>query len=252
MNEWRFKMIRYNSFVASAILALGMIGSAFFISKAINNHTYYNRSIHVKGLSEKEVVADLGTWKLTISLAGNDIIVLNQKASEQKRIVVDGLLSSGFKASEVNGDLPIAIEDKMVDRYNDRFDPEKQARYVLDTTIQLETTDVEKLFKSTHVINQFIGQGIFFKGSTAPTFFYSKLNEIKPEMLKEAGANAFAGALELANNTKSQVGKIKDASQGAFSIRLRNDISEYDNGFAKLSPYLRARVVTNVTYFIND
>ena len=245
-------MIRYNSFMASAVLALGMIGGAFFISKAINNHTYYNRSIHVKGLSEKDVVADQGTWKLTISLAGNDIIVLNQKATEQKRIVIDGLLASGFQATEIKGDLPIAIEDKMVDRYSDRFDPEKQARYVLNATIQLETTDVKKLFKSTHVINQFIAQGIFFKGSTAPTFFYSKLNEIKPEMLKEAGANAFAGALELANNTKSQVGKMKEASQGAFSIRLRNDSSEYDGGYGKSSPYLRARVVTNVTYFIND
>ncbi len=238
--------------MASAVLALGMIGGAFFIAKAINNHTYYNRSIHVKGLSEKDVVADQGIWKLTISLAGNDIVSLNQKAAEYKRIVVDGLLASGFQASEVNGDLPVSIEDKMVDRYNDRFDPEKQARYVLDTTIQLETTDVEKLFKSTHVINQFVAQGIFFKGSTAPTFFYSKLNEIKPDMLKEAGINAFAGALELASNTKSQVGKIKDASQGAFSIRLRNDGAEYEGGYGKSSPYLRARVVTNVTYFIND
>jgi uncharacterized protein len=245
-------MIRNNSFMASAVLALGMIGGAFFIAKAINNHTYYNRSIHVKGLSEKDVVADQGIWKLTISLAGNDIVSLNQKAAEYKRIVVDGLLASGFQASEVNGDLPVSIEDKMVDRYNDRFDPEKQARYVLDTTIQLETTDVEKLFKSTHVINQFVAQGIFFKGSTAPTFFYSKLNEIKPDMLKEAGVNAFAGALELASNTKSQVGKIKDASQGAFSIRLRNDSAEYEGGYGKSSPYLRARVVTNVTYFIND
>jgi hypothetical protein len=245
-------MIRNNGFMTNAFLALGMIGAAFFISKAINNHTYYNRSIHVKGLSEKDVVADQGTWKLTISLAGNDIIALNQKAVEQKRIVLEGLLASGFKVSEVNGDFPIAIEDKMVDRNNDRFDPEKRARYVLDITIQLETTDVEKLFKSTHMINQFIAQGIFFKGSTAPTFFYSKINEIKPEMLKEAGANAFAGALELANNTKSQVGKIKDASQGAFSIRLRNDSSEYEGGYGKSSPYLRVRVVTNVTYFIND
>ncbi|MDP3935538.1 MAG: hypothetical protein Q8Q56_00885, partial [Alphaproteobacteria bacterium] len=73
-------MIRNNGFIASAVLSLGMIGGSFFISKAINNHTYYNRSIHVKGLSEKDIIADQGTWKITISLAGNDIVTLNQKA----------------------------------------------------------------------------------------------------------------------------------------------------------------------------
>lgn len=246
-------MIRYNSFVASAILSLGMIGGAFFISKAMNNHTYYNRSIHVKGLSEKDVVADQGVWRLAISLAGNDIIELNKKAEEQKRIVVDGLIAAGFKTEEINAKLPISIEDKMVDRFNNQFDPAKQARYVFETVVQLETTEVEKLFQSMHVINQFIAQGIFFKGETSPTFFYSKLNDIKPVMLKEAGINAYAAALELAQNTKSQVGKIKDANQGAFSIRLRNDSSEYGHdGYGKSSPYLRARVVTNVTYFIND
>lgn len=246
-------MIRYNSFIASAILSLGILGGTFFISRAMNNHTYYNRSIHVKGLSEKDVVADRGILKLTFSLAGNDIAELHKTVSEQKRIVIEGLLSGGFKAMEINADLPISIEDKMVDRYNNQFDPIKQARYVLDASIQLETTEVEKLYKSTQLINQLVAQGIFFKGATEPMFFYSKLNDIKPEMLKEAGVNAYAGALELARNTSSQVGKIKDASQGAFSIRLRNDSSEYGHGgYGKPSPYLRARVVTNVTYFIND
>lgn len=140
----------------------------------------------------------------------------------------------------------------MLDRYNNNFDPQKQTRYILEASIQLETTNVEKLFNSTHVINQFIAQGIVFKGSTSPTFFYTKLNDIKPVMLKEAGENAYTAAMELAKNTKSQIGKIKDASQGAFSIRLRNDTSEYDNNYGKSSPYLRARVVTNVTYFIAD
>ena len=164
----------------------------------MNNHTYYNRSIHVKGLSEKDVVADQGILKLKFSLAGNDIAELHKTVSEQKRSVIEGLLSGGFKAAEINADLPISIEDKMVDRFNNQFDPSKQARYVLDASIHLETTEVEKLYKSTHLINQFVARGIFFKGATEPMFFYSKLNDIKPKMLKEAGLNAYSGALELA------------------------------------------------------
>lgn len=245
-------MVRYDTLLSGLVLAIGIMMGAYFISTSLNNHTYYNRSIHVKGLSEKDVVADVGTLTLTISLAGNEAILLSQKAEEAKHLVLNGLIKAGFKDSEIKSDLPVAIEDKMLDRYNDRFDPAKQARYILETSIQLETRDVEKLFKSTHVINQFVAQGIIFKGATSPTFFYTKLNDIKPAMLKEAGESAHAAAIELAKNTKSQIGKIKDASQGAFSIRLRNDNSEYDSGYGKASPYLRARVVTNVTYFIAD
>jgi uncharacterized protein len=245
-------MVRYDTLLSGLLLAIGIMMGAYFISTSLNNHTYYNRSIHVKGLSEKDVVADVGTLTLTISLAGNEAILLSQKAEEAKHLVLNGLIKAGFKESEIKSDLPVAIEDKMLDRYNDRFDPAKQARYILETSIQLETQDVEKLFKSTHVINQFVAQGIIFKGATSPAFFYTKLNDIKPAMLKEAGESAHAAAIELAKNTKSQIGKIKDASQGAFSIRLRNDNSEYDSGYGKSSPYLRARVVTNVTYFIAD
>lgn len=232
-------------------VAVGVIVGSYMISLAMNNYTYYGRSIDVKGLSERDVIADFGTWTLSISLAGNDVVSLTQQADQQKKITVDGLVKAGFNLQEINTDLPIRVEDKMLDRY-DRFDPEKQARYILEAKIRVDTKDVERLFQSTHIINQFISEGIIFKGETTPQFFYEKLNEVKPSMLKEAGENAYKAALELANNTKSKIGKIKRASQGAFSIRLRNDTSVYDGDYGKSSPYLRVRVVTNVTYFIND
>lgn len=140
----------------------------------------------------------------------------------------------------------------MLGRYNQSFDAAKQPRYLIDVPIRLETSKVNQLFISTSLVNRFISERIVFKGATSPTFFYTSLNQIKPEMLKDAGNNAYLTALELAQNTKSKIGKIKDASQGAFSIRLRNDNSEYSDGYGKSSPYLKVRGVTNVTYFIVD
>lgn len=240
------------AFTKGALSALGIIIGAYFVSNAINNYTYYGRSIDVKGLSERDVIANTGALSLDISLAGNDVLELNKTAAIQKQAVVDGLIKAGFKAEEINTNLPVRVEDKMLDRYNDRFDPAKQARYILETSLRVETKDVERLYKSSTVINEFVSQGIIFKGATSPVFYFDELNKIKPEMLQEAGANAYKSAVELANNTKSKVGKIKRASQGPFSIRLRTDTSEYESSYGKASPYLRVRVVTNVTYFIAD
>lgn len=241
----------YKSLFSGLFVGLGIFVAGFLISKSMNNHTYYGRSISVKGLSERDIVADMGRWTLTFKTTSNDVKLGSQAIEAQKRVVVNGLLAAGFEEAEINAQQPIEVEDLMVDRYSNRYDPEKQMRYVLKVSVDLETNKVEKLFNSLHLINNFIAQGIVFDGRMKPSFFYSDLNSIKPNMLKEAGQNAYTAALELANNTNSKIGKIKYASQGAFSIRLRTDTSDY-GGYAKDSPYLRARVVTNVTYFIAD
>ena len=240
----------YKTIISSFVVAMGMLGGALFISKAMNNHAYYNRSIHVKGLSEKEVLADQGVLKLLISIKGKNLQALSQKAEEQKKIVIDALLKSGYKSEEIKADFPVSSQQQ----FRMSNDGEKtKTIYVLKFTIEIKTSDVEKLYKSGPVINDCLAQGVLFYGSIEPRFFYTQLNTIKPDMLKEASENAYKAALELADNTKSQIGKIKDASQGAFSIRLRNDTSDYgDYGYGKSSPYLCARVVTNVTYFVND
>jgi uncharacterized protein len=242
----------FSQALMNCFTGLGIVMGALFISKAMDNHTYSDRTISVKGLSEKDVDADTGLWKLDISIAGNDIIELTKTAGKQKQIIVQKLISTGFSASDIKSDAPYSIEDKMTDRFNLRFDPEKQARYILVLNISLETKDVTKLYHSRELVNHFIEHGIVFKGTPTPQFFYSKLNTIKPEMLKEAGKNARIAALELAQNTHSKIGKINHATQGAFSIRVRSGINEEGESHGKDSPYLRARVVTNVKYSIID
>lgn len=241
----------YKSLFSGLFVGLGIFVAGFSISKSMNNHTYYGRAISVKGLSERDVMADLGRWTLTLKTTANDVKVGSQQMEAQKMVVINGLLAAGFLQDEINAKYAIDVEDLMVDRYSNKYDPEKQMRYVLKVSVDLETPKVEKLFNSQDLVNTFIAQGVVFDGHARPSFFYSDLNSIKPAMLKEAGENAYAAALELANNTKSKIGKIKSASQGAFSVRLRTDTSDY-GGYAKNSPYLRARVVTNVSYFIVD
>lgn len=87
--------------VFGSILSLGMISVAYFIASAVNNYTYYNRSIHVKGLSEKDVIADTGTWTLTISLAGDNVILLNQHAEAAKKLYVKAYSKQDFKKQKL-------------------------------------------------------------------------------------------------------------------------------------------------------
>jgi len=74
-------------------------------------------------------------------------------------------------------------------------------------------------------------------------YLFTKLNDIKPEMIAEATQNARKAAEQFAHDSGSQVGKIKRASQGLFSI---------DDAAPGLPERKSVRVVTTVEYILSD
>ena len=72
---------------------------------------------------------------------------------------------------------------------------------------------------------------------------YEGLNEIKPQMIEEATKNAREVAEKFAKDSDSKIGKIKSANQGTFSIEARDSNTPYIK---------RVRVVTSVTYYLNN
>ena len=76
-----------------------------------------------------------------------------------------------------------------------------------------------------------------------PQFEFTRLNDIKPELIAEATANARASAEQFANDSGARIGGIRSANQGVISI------SDRDRG----SPHVKTvRVVTTVEYFLRD
>lgn len=74
-------------------------------------------------------------------------------------------------------------------------------------------------------------------------FLFTKLNELKPQMIEEATKNARVAAEQFAKDSDSELGKILNATQGQFSIEDRD----------ANTPYLKkVRVVTSVTYSLED
>ena len=88
------------------------------------------------------------------------------------------------------------------------------------------------------------GEGIDIS-SNPPQYFFTGLNAIKPEMVREATRNARIAAGEFADNAGVRVGGIRDARQGNFVIRDAG--SDYGNT-AKLEKDVR--VVTTITFYL--
>ncbi|MEM7283258.1 MAG: SIMPL domain-containing protein, partial [Pseudomonadota bacterium] len=112
--------------------------------------------------------------------------------------------------------------------------------------IEVQTTKVQLVSEGRAKLNTLIAEGLDVKNN-APSYHFTKLNEIKPDMLKEATTNARLAANEFATNAGVKVGGIRSARQGGFVIR---DVGESYGDTNKIEKDVR--VVTNVTFFLTD
>ena len=140
----------------------------------------------------------------------------------------------------------IETNDLMANPYRDNTAAET-ARFILTQTIVVRSDKVQNISDAMSFSNELIGKGIVFSNQSA-SYFFTKLNDIKPELLKEATQNANKAAQEFAANSGSQVGKIYQANQGVISILPRDDPNAYEPSQIEK----RVRVVSTVTYLLQD
>ena len=233
-----FSAILLGGFVCIGLMALG-----FQISKGIIQIKSLDRTVTVKGLSEREVPADTAIWPITFQEAGNDLNDLFSSIQQKNVLVVDFLKNIGFKTEEISVSPP-GILDKQAAGYSgsDTF----KFRYSGDSTITVYSQDVDSIRKAMNKLVDLGKQGIAFTRQgyqTQTEFIFTKLNNIKPEMVEEATKNAREVAEKFARDSNSTLGKIKKASQGQFSINNR------DNN----TPYIKkVRVVSTIEYYLSD
>jgi hypothetical protein len=234
--------------VVSAILlggfvCLGFIALGYQLSTAVVHIKSLDRTVTVKGLSEREVPADVAIWPIAFQEAENDLNGLFATIQEKNALIVEFLRNIGFKADEISVSPP-GILDKQAAGYSGS--DTIKFRYSGDSTITVYSRNVDKVREAMNRLVELGKQGIAFarQGYQAQTeFIFTKLNELKPEMIEEATRKAREVAEKFARDSNSSLGKIKKARQGQFSINNR------DNN----TPYIKKiRVVSTIEYYLSD
>lgn len=230
------------SAVLGGLLLVGLTLLGYLIAQSLVNLKLMDRSVEVKGLSEREVAADIAIWPITFSVADNDLTSLYQTIQQKNDHVVDFLNKNGFKPEEITISAP-AVVDKQAREYGGDVAGAKY-RYTATSTITVYSTQVDAVRQSMIKLVDLGKQGIAIAGDTYSTqFIYSKLNDIKPAMIEEATKNAREAAEKFAKDSSSSLGKIKRANQGQFSI---------DNRDSSTAHIKKVRVVSTVEYYLSD
>ena len=233
MKSWKFE---------AAILAIGLLLLGVMIRNGINDVKDKERIVTVKGLAEMEVPADKVTWPLMYKDIGNDLSALYTNIEKKNRAIVSFLKSNGIKDEEISM-TPPEIIDMKAERYSNE---NVTYRYNATSVITVTSRNVDKVRKLMSEQTELLKQGIAITGGDYRynvSYEFTGLNDIKPQMIEEATKNARAAGEKFAKDSDSKLGKIRNASQGQFSI------SDRDGN----TPYIKSvRVVTTVTYYLKN
>lgn len=229
-----------NRIIEAAIIALGITLLGYMIRSGINSFKERDRVVSVKGLAEMEVPADKVVWPLMYKDLGNDLTSLYHNIQTKNNTIVSFLKANGITTDEISVSAPEII-DMEAERYNNQTHP---YRYNATSVITVTSDNVDKVRKLMTEQTELLTQGVAISGGDYRfnvLYEFTGLNEIKPQMIEEATKNARKAAEKFALDSGSKLGKIRDASQGQFSITDRD----------ANTPFIKnVRVVTTVNYYL--
>ena len=230
-------------FLLGLFIFLGFTSLGFLLGQSIVKFKELDRTITVKGLSEKEENADIVIWPIQFTELGNDLTSIYNSLDKSSNIIKSYLISNQVKDEEITFSQP-SIIDKYAHSYGDTSKAEY--RYTATQTITIYSSQVEKVRSLINKVSELGKQGIAFNASEYNNqieYLYTSLNLSKPQMIEDATRSAREVAIKFAKDSSSKLGKIKKASQGQFTIEDRD----------KNNPHIKKiRVVSTIEYYLAD
>ena len=225
---------------AVAIFAVGLTTSGYVLGDGLRRAKMAERTVTVRGVSERNVTADLATWTVSFSDEGSALGPVQASVDQKSRAVRAFFQAAGFKLQEISDSSIRASSDYDKDR--------KEERVAVSRSIQLRSNDVMRVRAAYARQSELIRDGVPMSGSDV-SYVFTRLNDLKPEMIGEANRNARRSADQFARDSGTSVGRIKTASQGYFSVGARDGEDCDDCGSSGgSSPFQKVRVVTTIDY----
>jgi hypothetical protein len=225
---------------AVAIFAIGLTTSGYVLGDGLRRAKMAERTVSVRGVSERDVTADLATWTVSFSDEGTTLAPVQASVDQKSRALRAFLQGAGFKPDEISDTAISASQSYDRDRKEDRVN--------VSRSIQLRSRDVMRVRAAYARQAELIREGVPVSGSNA-NYVFTRLNDLKPAMIAEANQNARRSAEQFAHDSGASVGRIKTASQGYFSVGPRDGEACDDCGSTGgNSPFQKVRVVTTIDY----
>lgn len=234
---WR-QPVGKTALAASAILAVGLVVGGYLLGDGLTRAREADRSVTVRGLAEKDVVADLATWTIAYSASANDMATAQASVDQDTAAIRAFFTELGFPEEALQ---PTGVN---VSSYTQDGVP----IFTVRQRMTLRTNDIERAQRAVRRQFDLVRRGVLLEEGSGMAYTFTKLNDVKPEMVAAATKDARRAAEQFAEDSDTSVGGIKQATQGYFEITGRD--GEGGGWGVADTPFKRVRVVTTINFYL--
>ncbi|MCR6640181.1 MAG: SIMPL domain-containing protein [Sporocytophaga sp.] len=214
----------------SLIIGIAIIFTALIFANTYKNRNRSNEMISVTGLGKKDFESDLIVWSGSFSKINPNLKEAYAALDKDREHIKNYLISKGIKEGSIIFSA-VNIDKEIDEVYDDAGNRTKTIfiGYRLKQDVQIESSEVDRVEGISREVSELINSGVEFY-SKIPQYYYTKLSELKIEMIAEATKDANIRALKIAENAGSRIGRLKNANLGVFQIVAQNSSEDFSWG----------------------
>lgn len=212
------------------IFGLSIVIAAALLGNAFKNRNNKDGAIAVTGLGKADFTSDLIVWEGSYSTLNSNLKQAYSNLENDKKIITKYLNDNGVNVEEIVFNA-VTTSEKKEQNYseNGRYMGDKFIGYLLSQSIKIESKNVPQIERISREITELLNKGVQFY-SQPPRYYYTKLADLKIEMISKATEDARIRAENIAKNSGSKLGDLIDAKMGIFQITGQNSNENYSWG----------------------
>ena len=206
------------------------------------------KTLAVTGSARKAIVSDRVTWSGTVTAKDANLV----KAYDSLKAASDKVRA--FLVAHKIPEADITLSAIGTSRHYLRevirppsrageaptapvvLDTDKVDSYVLTQAISINSTDTQRVPEVSRLVTELIKEGVEID-SGAPCYLYTKLSELKINMLADATRDATARAEQIVSNANGRLGKLVEARMGVMQITPKGVSATSAEGINDTSSY---------------
>jgi len=237
--------------VPAVIIAAGLAAAGAFTGLGFVKARTVDRFVTVKGIAEREARADVAIWPLRITAADDELAAAQAQLERSIAEVNEFLARHGLDASAAKLE-SFSVSDARTNQYGGG--ERRGSRFVITQTLIVRSAEPQKVRAASEKVGELVAAGVVLVsgeqyGAGGPTYVFTGLNDLKPEMIADATARAREAAGQFARDSGSSLGGIRRANQGVFEILPRDQAPGMREG-SQIDKTVR--VVSTVEYALED
>ncbi len=213
-------------YLSAIIFSVAIVLAAFFLGNAYVKRAQPNGVISVTGSGSENFTSDLIVWEGTFSRMDPNLKQAYDDLNADKETVRKYLIDNGIKPENFVFNSVQTIEQQENQYQNGNYVGSIFKGYELIQSVKIESSDVELIENVSREITELLNRGVQFN-STPPRYYYTRLADLKIEMISKATEDARLRAEKIAENSGESLGELNSASMGVFQITGQNSGEDY-------------------------